>query len=208
MKNKVFLISISLTLLACNPSNKEVSQHDKSMMNSENSMNMMDNEMMQAMHQNMKESKLTGSLDCDFATMMINHHQSAIAMSKLEIEKGKDDKMISIAKNILKDQQTEISEMNTIMNNFKTTVVKDTSKIDKKMQEYMGSMMDEMMNMNLSGQIDKDFASLMIPHHESAIKMAKEELALGKQKELKALAQKMIKKQSSELEQFKSYLNN
>src|SRR5947209_2531295 len=49
-----------------------------------------------------------------------------------------------------------------------------------------------------SGDPDRDFAALMIPHHEGAVDMAKVELQFGKNPVLRRLAQGIIIEQLQE----------
>lgn len=58
----------------------------------------------------------------------------------------------------------------------------------------------------MTGNTHKDFVMMMIPHHESAVTMAEDELSYGKQPELKKMAQKMIADQSKEITEFKAWL--
>src|SRR5262245_59294871 len=51
-----------------------------------------------------------------------------------------------------------------------------------------------------TGDIDADFVRLMIPHHQAAIDMAKTELLLGKNPQLRRLAQEIITDQQSEID--------
>lgn len=50
-----------------------------------------------------------------------------------------------------------------------------------------------------TGDVDRDFAAGMIPHHEGAIEMAKLELKHGKDPEMRKLAQSIIDSQISEV---------
>lgn len=68
-------------------------------------------------------------------------------------------------------------------------------------------MMRPMTNMNVSGDVDRDFATLMIPHHQGAIDMARIELAHGKNEELKKMSQNIIDSQSKEIEVLKRHAN-
>ena len=50
-----------------------------------------------------------------------------------------------------------------------------------------------------SGDVDRDFARMMIPHHRGAIDMALAELRYGKDQRLKRLAQEIIVDQQQEI---------
>jgi uncharacterized protein (DUF305 family) len=49
------------------------------------------------------------------------------------------------------------------------------------------------------GDIDADFAALMIPHHQGAIDMARAELRYGRNEPLRRIAQEIIVEQQQEI---------
>jgi uncharacterized protein (DUF305 family) len=51
-----------------------------------------------------------------------------------------------------------------------------------------------------SGDPDRDFAAMMIPHHQGAVDMAKVELQFGKNPVLRRLAEGIIVEQLQEIE--------
>ena len=55
------------------------------------------------------------------------------------------------------------------------------------------------MDVPFSGDADRDFARMMIPHHQGAIDMALAELRYGKDERLKRLAQEIIVDQQQEI---------
>jgi uncharacterized protein (DUF305 family) len=67
---------------------------------------------MSTMDGSMKAAAMNGSVDHDFAAMMIPHHEGAIEMAKAELSFGKDPTMRRLAQEILVDQKSEIDEMN------------------------------------------------------------------------------------------------
>jgi uncharacterized protein (DUF305 family) len=55
------------------------------------------------------------------------------------------------------------------------------------------------MDLPFSGDVDRDFARMMIPHHQGAIDMAIAELRYGKDERLRRLAQEIIVDQQQEI---------
>jgi uncharacterized protein (DUF305 family) len=66
--------------------------------------------------------------------------------------------------------------------------------------------MQENMGMPMSGDPDRDFAQMMIPHHQGAIDMARIELESGKDPQLRRMAQKVIEDQEREIATLKEWL--
>ena len=69
---------------------------------------------------------------------------------------------------------------------------------DAQMTEAMKRMHHAMM-LPPSGDPDRDFATMMIPHHQGAIDMAKVQLQYGKDPRLRRLAQGIIVEQAQEI---------
>jgi uncharacterized protein (DUF305 family) len=59
--------------------------------------------------------------------------------------------------------------------------------------------MDESMNIACTNDPDRDFAAMMIPHHQGAVDMALIELSYGRDERLRRLAQGIIVEQRSEI---------
>ncbi len=67
---------------------------------------------MDKMHQDMMAVKPTGDADVDFVRGMIPHHQGAVDMAKVVLEKGKDPEIKKMAEQVIKAQESEILFMN------------------------------------------------------------------------------------------------
>jgi uncharacterized protein (DUF305 family) len=72
--------------------------------------------------------------------------------------------------------------------------------------QAMDTMQRTMAAMKMTGDPDKDFVITMIPHHQAAIDMAKAELADGKDKATRKLAQDIIAAQEKEIAQMQGWL--
>ena len=68
----------------------------------------------QAMGTDMDAAMLQGAkpFDREFIDMMIGHHQGAIRMARVELEKGKSPGLLRLAKAIVDAQSKEIDQMN------------------------------------------------------------------------------------------------
>ena len=75
------------------------------------------------------------------------------------------------------------------------------------MMQAMERMDAGMMAAKPTGNPDRDFAAMMIPHHQGAIDMAKVELIYGQDPVLRRLAQGIIVAQQQEIELMQRYLH-
>lgn len=74
------------------------------------------------------------------------------------------------------------------------------------MKKAMMKTMDSMQNMQMSGDVDKDFAMMMKMHHQQALDMAQVEIKHGKSPQMKAMAKKLMAAQKKEIAQFDKWL--
>lgn len=70
----------------------------------------------------------------------------------------------------------------------------------------MERMDREMAAAPMNGNVDHDFATMMMPHHQGAINMAKAELTYGKDPVMRRLAQEIIVDQESEIDAMQLWL--
>ena len=159
------------------------------------------NDMMAKMH----SMQMTGDFDVDFANMMVEHHQGALDMAQIEASQGKDEKMKAKAQEILTKQKTEQQELRDFVQSYKPSGMKHG---EGDMQKSMSAMMDKMKSMQMSGDVDKDFATMMVSHHQDGIDMAKMELKNGMSDKLKKMAQKSIDDQQKDIKEFQSWLSS
>lgn len=76
---------------------------------------------------------------------------------------------------------------------------------DKAFAQAMQKMMKNM-QMKPTGNPDKDFVMLMMPHHQGAIDVAKVEVKYGKDPMLLKMAGEIIKAQEQEIGEMKAWL--
>jgi uncharacterized protein (DUF305 family) len=200
MKKILLVFSLSFMIISCTETEKISPDSGKISENSEkNEMVALMDEMMDDMH----SGKPTGNIDADFANMMIAHHQGAVDMSQLLLEKGKDAELKKFAQKVIADQNTEIALMKKYA--VKTANFPENKEFEQALNQSMAAMMNS--DTKVYNDIDKDYAAQMIPHHQSAVDMAKVYQKFGKEKELLNLSDMIVQHQTSEIAQLKAWLD-
>jgi hypothetical protein len=76
---------------------------------------------------------------------------------------------------------------------------------DMAMMQGMARMQHEMAAAPMTGEPDRDFVAMMLPHHQGAVSMAKVELQYGHDPRLRALARDVITAQDREIVQMRAW---
>ena len=213
MKKYILAATVLVSAMAiqsCNTENKKETTTTMEGMDHKDTTKMdnMNHGDMEEMHGGMKDMKMTGDFDYDFANTMVVHHQSAIDMAKDVLTKGNNADVKKMAQNILTAQEAEIAQFKTILANYKMPEMKkETGEAHNELAEIMAKMETDMKAIPMSGNADKDFLMMMIPHHKSAVTMGEDELSHGKNLELKKIAQKIMEDQNKEIKEFEGLLS-
>lgn len=75
------------------------------------------------------------------------------------------------------------------------------------MKASMMNGMEAMRQVKASGDVDKDFATMMKMHHQQALTMAEMEIKHGKSPAMKAIAKDIIAAQKKEIAKFDQWLS-
>lgn len=158
---------------------------------------------MQEMMQDMHTKQPTGNNDADFAEMMAEHHEGAIEISEILLRKGTNQELKDFAKKVVQSQTKE----KDLMDRFDDLKEKspDNAAFQKELQASMAPMMNA--KPQVHNNLDKDYAAQMIPHHQSAVDMAKVYLKYGKQPELLALSKEIVAAQQKEITFLQNWLS-
>ncbi|WP_193312740.1 DUF305 domain-containing protein [Georgenia subflava] len=149
--------------------------------------------------------------DTMFAQMMIVHHQGAIEMADLAVEKAENEDVRSLAEDISAAQGPEIEQMTSWLQAWGEDIEPMGG-----MEGHGGMEMDGMSQgeamaelEGLSGtDFDRRFLELMTAHHQGAVTMAEEELADGENPQALELAQTIIDDQQAEIAQMEQMLQD
>ena len=145
--------------------------------------------------------------DTTFAQMMIIHHEGAIEMSQLAIERAESPEVVALAERIAEAQGPEIEEMTAWLSAWG----EDVSPGGHGGMDMNGMSQEEMMTQldGMSGaDFDQAFLEAMIAHHEGAIGMSEQQLAEGQNPDALMLAEKIIADQQTEITEMQEMLTS
>lgn len=140
--------------------------------------------------------------DRAFIDAMVPHHEGAIEMATAAKAAGlSQPDLVEVADDILATQQQEIDQMKSWRRDWF-----GSSAIDPKGADALGLSESEMGMQHDSsafagsGDVDADFARMMIDHHQGAIDMAKLAIESAERREIRELAEAIVDAQQIEIE--------
>lgn len=148
-----------------------------------------------------------GVIDQHFIEQMIPHHEGAIAMAELALERAQRPEIKALAEDIIEAQAREISEMQGWYQEWFGSEVPSFSGRGMGMMGggHMTSMEGDLDSLADAENFDLEFIRQMIPHHEMAVMMAQMLLAGTEREELRTLGKNIITSQSSEIEMMQGW---
>lgn len=153
------------------------------------------NKMMGLNNQNRNADKM-------FIEQMIPHHESAIAMANLALQKSSHSELKTLANNIISTQTEEINKMKQWYKDWYGTEV---PAVPAGMMSGMMSSEDSVDDLNAAANFDEAFLSQMIGHHEMAVMMSSMLKSSTDRDEMKGLADNIISTQNKEIDDMKSW---
>jgi uncharacterized protein (DUF305 family) len=141
--------------------------------------------------------------DKAFIDAMVPHHQGAIVMARVALENAEHEEIRDLSRNIVSTQQAEIGELKAIKKEeFGTSNV--PMEMSSEQMRGMGMMMDPQ-SLAEENPFDRAFIDAMIPHHRSAIEMAKVANQESENPRIKELAGNIVSTQKAEIEQMRRW---
>ena len=147
-----------------------------------------------------------------FLEAMVPHHESAISMAEIGVERAEDPGIKKLAAAIRGAQEPEIEQMRNLHQRLVGSPLKPNEAGHEALglsaeEAGMGHGEEEMKRLEAADPFDRAFVDEMVPHHEGAIKMAEAVLPKTDDAELKKLAQSIIdaqKRESQEMNDFRT----
>jgi uncharacterized protein (DUF305 family) len=185
--------------------------------------------MMGALHsmaQNSLALPPTGDLDGYFAQLMRENHRAAVAMSALELKQGQDPTLRKMAEEMNHAHQQLTLGLDSAIRRLQArppgfpehTVGSEqfarllSAAAHQTITQAEGGTGSPNLGLREyhqdagTGSIDRDFAVLLVPHHQNSIQLAQAELEYGQDKGLEKAAYLIIRDQQREIDQAKAWL--
>ncbi|MEO7795627.1 MAG: DUF305 domain-containing protein [Thermoanaerobaculia bacterium] len=140
------------------------------------------------------------SYDLEFIDTMTQHHMAAIEMANMAQGKVRHTELKDLVQSIPQDQQAEINRMKEWRDQWYPGATASGTRPMPGMESSKPMDTGHLRSMPAGDGYDAMFIQMMVPHHEAAIRMAKEALDKAQHPEIKALAQEIINAQQREID--------
>ena len=158
------------------------------------------------------------SLDQQYIDMMVPHHESAVAMAELAMERSQRSEIQEFAAAIIAVQSSEIAQLRSWrMEWFGSEETPPMSampmlqgmSMEMPGHDMHGATMDmeqDIRELENASDFDREFLEAMIVHHEMAVEASEIVVAGEVRAEIKALAEDVIADQRAEIQQMEAWL--
>lgn len=150
--------------------------------------------------------------DVTFAQGMVPHHEQAVEMADMALQKAQDPRVKDLAGRIKAAQAPEIEQMRGWLEDWGESVDGgDMGGMDMGGGGDMGGMSDaEMKELEAASgaAFDRMFLEGMIRHHEQAVAMGRDEVQNGQFPPAKELAQRIVDSQTAEIAEIRGLLGS
>jgi uncharacterized protein (DUF305 family) len=140
--------------------------------------------------------------DETFLAAMIEHHEGAVEMAEIALERAEHAELRQMARAIIDAQEAEIEQMDSWMNHW---FGHGGHGADHGVSHADMGMEIDMDEFRRAEPFDEAFIDAMIVHHEGAIEMAEAILNSTERDELKEMAREIIEVQRAEIEQMRQW---
>lgn len=165
-------------------------------------------------HGDIDESQISGdanAADVMFAQMMIPHHEQAVVMSDLAVDRAQDPLLLGLAEEIKGAQAPEIELMDSWLKAWGFERISGDDAMAAHGDHGMAGMLTDQQLQELAdargAEFDRLFAEFMIEHHQGAVLMAQDVLLDGADPAVAALAREIIVTQEREILQLQAFLS-
>ena len=150
-------------------------------------------------------SRAGSPYDLQFIDTMTDHHEGAIAMARVALDRATHPELKEFARQIVDGQSAEVAQMAEWRAKWFANAAKAVNMAMPGMAASMKGMDNSHLRMLSGTEFDLMFIQMMLPHHEGALAMSRDALERAQHQEIKDLAQRIIDAQRREIEMMKQW---
>lgn len=149
-----------------------------------------------------------GSADLTFATRMVPHHESAVVMAGLALERTERPEVRMLAQDIIATQTAEIEQLRAAGARLERGAAEDAGSPVGSGMAMGAGMGTDLTQVPAGPAFDRAFLEAMIPHHQMGVHMAEMAVRHGSNPQVQALAEDMVEAQTREIALMQRWLND
>lgn len=143
--------------------------------------------------------------DGAFIVGMVPHHTAAVEMAQMALDRSEHREVKRLAQDIVDSQIEEIGVLRAIHVRLYGAPLSSMSGDHGAMPGMSAEMGATPAELNAAPEFDRAFLDAMVPHHQGAIAMAKQEVAKGRDSELRRIARRIIEAQTREIAKMQTW---
>jgi len=158
---------------------------------------------MDTMMNKITSTKMTGNFDIDYAILMIDHGQGIVGMSGFEVNNGQDEKLKTIARDIMNGKNAEVTKLKDFLKNYKLVQSKSA---EGELSKATTELTNKIKAISTTGNTDREYATLMVEHLQYDLELGNKLQSNGTSEELKKLANSVKDEQLKYIRDLKTWL--
>jgi uncharacterized protein (DUF305 family) len=164
------------------------------------------NETMLGMEAELSDISLTGQIDEDFARVMAKHNRSSIKMADIILSNTTNLELQALMKGMMLKQQREVELLDEFARNFEAS--EDGNLDTEILLRPIEQASRELREMTPSGNINMDFAKMMLSHQKSGSELADIHLENGNNEALKDMTRQIKKDHDMDAHRIEVWMKN
>lgn len=162
-------------------------------------------EILDEMESDMSNVELTDSISEIFIRQLIPHHRAGIKISENILDFTTNPLVETLAKSLIQKLSTEIDKMESMLEACRGVKNQryDIKLYNMEYTQVYNSMILKMRNSQTGNNLNIDFLSQIIPHHEGGVNMARNVLRFDICPQLRNLAENIVSNESLQLKEMR-----
>ncbi|WP_345245677.1 DUF305 domain-containing protein [Nibrella saemangeumensis] len=156
----------------------------------------------------LKAMRMTGDPDFDYVLLIRTHHLGEIELAQEAVKSLQNAGMKQLAQTLITRKQNEVNQLESALKQIKPSRANQAfvQSQNQKLEAMKLNFEQGTLEKKLAGNVDTDYAMIMLEHHRDAIDITQDYLQYGKNQTLRSLAQQILTNAKSDSDQLKAVM--